>query len=528
MSFRELSMVDVREVLRRWQAGQSARQMKREGVVDRKTAGRYIEAAKEAGLGPESELSEEAVAEVARRVQSRPEASPSSSWAELEGHRAQIEAWLSGKEPLRLVRVHELLQREGVGASYTTLRRWAHEELDWRERPATVRVDDPPPAEEAQVDFGAMGYVTDDEGRRRKLWVLVVTLTMSRYMFVWPTFVQTLGALCEGLEAAWRFFGGVVHRLVPDNMSAIVVRAHDQAPVLTRAFSEYAQARGFFVDLARVRHPRDKARVENQVPYVRERWFAGETFSADLSMLRESAERWCREVAGMRVHGTTRRVPCEVFEVEELPHLLPVPEGRFDVPTWTRPRVHPDHHVQVARSLYSVPTRYIGKRLDARTDRTSVRLYLGTELVKAHPRVAPGKRCTDTSDYPVGKAGYATRSIDGVKAKAHEWGEHIGRFADRLLEGPLPWTKMRQAYGLLRLCDRYGAARVEALCSRALAFDVLDVPRIERMLKGAQQVEQSASEQGKVVRLPQGRFARDPTVFATMKRDTPTTKGGVS
>src|SRR5262249_10953528 len=138
------------------------------------------------------------------------------------------------------------------------------------------------PAEEAQVDFGAMGYVTDDEGRRHKLWVLVVTLTMSRYMFVWPTFVQTLSALCEGLEAAWRFFGGVVHRVVPDNMGAIVVCAHDQAPVLTRAFSEYAQARGFFVDLARVRRPRDKARVENQVPYVRERWFAGETFSADL------------------------------------------------------------------------------------------------------------------------------------------------------------------------------------------------------------------------------------------------------
>jgi hypothetical protein len=175
-----------------------------------------------------------------------------------------------------------------------------------------------------------------------------------------------------------------------------------------------------------------------------------------------------------------------------------------------------------------VPTHLIGKRLDARIDRTSVRLYLGTELVKVHPRAAPGKRCTDTRDYPVGKAGYATRSIDGLKAKAHDMGEHIGRFADRLLDGPLPWTKMRQAYGLLRLCDRYGAARVEALCSRALAFDVLDVTRIERMLKAAQQVEASASEQGKVVRLPEGRFTRDPSVFATMKRGTSTTKGGAS
>lgn len=525
MSFRELSMIDVKELLRRWQAGQSARQMQRESVADRKTATRYIEAAKECGLARDGELTDGVVAEVARRVQARPEAAPSAPWKVLEAHRVRIESWLGAREPLRLVRVQELLQRDGVEVSYTTLRRYAHNELGWREQPATVRVDDPPPGEEAQIDFGEMGYVRDDEGGRRKLWVLVVTLTMSRYMFVWPTFVQTLVALCEGLDAAWQFFGGVVHRIVPDNMTTVVVRASAQEPVLSRGFVEYAQARGFFIDPARVRRPRDKARVENQVAYVRERWFAGETFSADLVVLRESAERWCRDIAGTRVHGTTRRVPREVFEAEELRHLLAKPETAFDVPTWTRPKVHPDHHVQVARSLYSAPTRYLGKTLDARADRTTVRLYDGGELVKMHPRVEPGKRATDPSDYPVGKAGYATRSIEGVRTKAREKGEHIGTFAERLLAGPLPWTKMRQAYGLLRMCDRYGVARVEAMCARALAFDVIDVPRIERMLKAAHQVEETATEGGKVVRLPVSRFARDAASFATMKKDS-TAKGG--
>lgn len=525
MSFRELGMIEVKELLRRWQSGQSARAMHRDGVADRKTATRYIEAAKALGLQRDGALEDDLVADVARSVQARPEPAPSEPWKVLEVHRARIEAWLTGAERLRLVRVHDLLARDGVEVSYTTLRRYAHEELGWRERPATVRVDDPPPGDEAQIDFGEMGYVRDAEGRRRKLWVLVVTLTMSRYMFVWPTFTQTLVALCDGLEAAWRFFGGVVHRIVPDNMSAIVVKANAMEPVLSRAFVEYAQSRGFFPDLARVRRPRDKARVENQVAYVRERWFAGETFSGDESELRESAERWCREVAGARVHGSTRRVPREVFETEELPHLLALPEARFDVPTWTRPKVHPDHHVQVARSLYSVPTHYIGKRLEARADRTSVRLYEGMELVKMHRRVEPGKRSTDPSDYPVGKAGYATRTVDGIKTKARDKGEHIGTFAERLLAGPLPWTKMRQAYGLLRLCDRYGSARVEAMCARALAFDVIDVPRIERMLKAAQQLEETATEGGKVVRLPVSRFARDASAFATMKKSAPM-KGG--
>jgi hypothetical protein len=85
---------------------------------------------------------------------------------------------------------------------------------------------------------------------------------------------------------------------------------------------------------------------------------------------------------------------------------------------------------------------------------------------------------------------------------------------------------MRQGYGLLRLCDRYSAARVDALCARALAFDVVDVSRIERMLKAAQKTEDDASTSGKVVRLPEGRFARDVSSFATVRRDPSGKEGG--
>ena len=515
MSFRELTMIDVKEVLRRWQAGQSARQMSREGVVGRRTATRYIDAAEAVGLTREAELSDEVICAVANRVQERPTPEPSEMRLLLDQHRVRIERWL--EQDLTLVRVQELLTRDAVTIPYTTLRRYAHDELGWKERGPTVLIDDPPPGEEAQIDYGEVGYVATTEGRRRKLWVLIVTLPMSRYEFVWPTFHQTVEALCEGLDAAWRFFGGVVKRVVLDNMSAAIVRADAKDPGVNPAFAEYAQARGFFVDPARVRHPQDKARVENQVPYVRERWFAGESFSDDLAVLRESAQRWCLDVAGARIHGTTRRVPREVFEAEERGHLAPAPTLPFDVPRWTRAKVHPDHHIQVAHALYSVPTRYRGQRVRVRVDQKTVRIYFGNDLVKTHPRMAPGKRSTDSSDYPVGTAPYARRSIDGIIAKAREHGEHVGVYTERLLAGPLPWTRMRQAYGLIRLCERYGADRVNGLCNRALAFDVLDVPRIERMLKAARTAEDAAPI-GRVVSLPTSRFARDPASFATMKR----------
>jgi len=404
--------------------------------------------------------------------------------------------------------------------SYATLRRFAIDELGWGIRKPTVRVADAPPGEEAQVDFGKMGDIYDAaSGRTRALHVLIVTLCFSRYQFVWPTWEQTTAAVCEGLDEAWRFFGGIIARIIPDNASAMVAKADSIGPTIVPAFADYSQARGIFVDAARVRQPKDKGRVENQVAYVRESWFAGEQFD-DLEHARRDAERWCRDVAGARVHGTTREVPRIVFERDERALLKPAPTERFDVPHWGDAKVHPDHHVQVLKSLYSVPTRFIGKKVRVRADSRTVLIYLGAELIKAHPRVAAGKRSTDPNDYPQGVSAYAMRSVDALLARAKERGVHVGRYAEKLLGGPLPWTTMRQGYELVRLCDRYGNARVDAVCARSLDFDVIDVPRIARMLKLAIAGEERASEDGKLRSLPNAtapRFARGADRFATKR-----------
>lgn len=514
MSFREITMQDVREVLRRREAGQSARRIARETGLDRKTVGRYLEQANDQGLDRGTTVTDEIAGAVGKAVQARPLPPPSEAWLALVGRRAQIEAWLGAEPPLRLVRVHELLARDGVTLGYTTLRRFASRELGWRKQAPTVRLDDPPPGQEAQIDFGLMGTVTDGEGKRRRVWALIVTLSSSRYMHVWPTFTQTVEDVCAGLDAAWRFFGGVPKHVILDNASSMVVRASKIDPTLNRTFRDYADARHIFADTARVRHPRDKARVENQVPYVRERWFAGEVFTADLTEIRRHAQAWCRDVAGARVHGTTRQVPRDAYDRDERSHMQPAPAEPFDVPHWSAPKVHQDHHVQVLKALYSVPTRYIGRTLDARADRTSVRLYLGTELIKVHPRKPEGKRSTDPKDFPPGRAPWALRDVDAVIRSAREQGAQVGAFAERLLDGPVPWIKLRQAYGLLRLCDRYGRDRVNALCARALAFAVIDVPRLEGMLKDARRTEDAGVAAGRVIALP-ARFARDASAFAT-------------
>jgi transposase len=278
-------MIDVKELLRRWSAGHSDRKIARESGADRKTIARYTKAACTLGLERGCELTDGVVHQVAQCIQARPLATTSEEWNEVARHRALIERWLAGQgdtRPLRLAKVHALLARDhGLQASYDTLWRFAHQELARREKPSTVRIDDPPPGQEAQIDFGKMGLMLDPEsGKKRTLWALIITLVFSRYQYVWPTFRQTTAAVCEGLDRAWMFFRGITPTLIPDNTKAMINDPDALAPTLVAAFLDYVQARGIFVDPARVRSPKDKPRVENQVPFVRESWFDGETFTS--------------------------------------------------------------------------------------------------------------------------------------------------------------------------------------------------------------------------------------------------------
>jgi hypothetical protein len=368
-----------------------------------------------------------------------------------------------------------------VVVSYRTLHRYAVTELDFGRRRATVPVADGDPGAELQVDFGRLGLIDIDHCRRRVVKGLIFTAVYSRHMFVYPTFTESLAEVVAGFEAAWEFFDGVFKVVIPDNMKAIVDHADATDPRLNDAFREYAESRGFVVDPARIRSPQDKPRVERCVQYVRNNFFAGEHF-AGLEDCRDRARRWCAETAGTRVHGSTRLRPAEVFAAEEQPRLLPVPQAPFDVPSWTRPKVAPDRHVQVAKALYSVPGDLIGQHLTARADASTVKLYWRAELIKVHPRVAPGRRQTDPGDLPAHQSVYAMRDLDKLQRMAAVHGDNIGVYAAAVLEHPLPWTKMRQVYRLLGLVKRHGAQQVDDACHRALDAEVIDVGLIDRML----------------------------------------------
>jgi hypothetical protein len=428
----------------------------------------------------------------------------------LVAHRDQIEAWLG--EGLRLTKIYRRLRAQGVAVPYSSLHRFARAQLDFGAPTITVRVAEPPPGEAAEIDFGLLGLWLDPaRGQRRRVWGLLVTLCYSRYAFLWVTLRQDLPAVLDGLEAAWVFFGGVVKRLVEDNLKPVVTRADRYTPGIDRVFLEYAQFRGFVVDPAIVRHATGKPKVERGIPYCREDFFRGETFR-DVAEMRTRAVVWCRDIAGTRVHGTTRHVPRLVFEAIEQAALLPLSPEPFDRPTWAEATIHPDHHLQFRRALYSVGTAHIGKRVDVRGDSRLVRIYYRGELIKVHPPQPPGGRSTDYTDYPAERTPYALRAPETCTRQAERLGPAIGQFTTVLLSGTFPWARLRQAQKLLRLAERYGADRVNAACARALAFEILDVRRVEKIVQAALERAPGPAEGGEVRPLP-ARFARAPESF---------------
>jgi transposase len=509
-------VIEVREVLRAWLSGVGLRTVAAQAGVDRKTVRRYVAAAEAFGMvrgGDAGQLSDEVIGAVVTAVRPvRPEGH-GTAWQLLQSRREQVEKWVG--QGLTVVKIGDLLARQGVVVPYRTLHRFCVECCGFGRSAATVRVADGDPGVECQIDFARMGLVPDPEtGRRRVAHALIFTAVYSRHTFVWLTYSQTLAAVIAGCEAAWEFFGGCFKVLVPDNMAAIVAGADAVNPRFTTGWLDYAQHCGFATDPARVRSPKDKPRVERTVQYVRSNFFAGEEF-VDLAAAQARVVRWCAQVAGQRIHGTTQARPAQVFTDDEAAALLPRPTS-YDVPAFASCKVHRDYHIEIGKALYSIPKVYIGQYVDVRADSALVKVFWRGQLVKVHPRQRPGGRWTDPDDLPEHTATYALRDLDQLVTRARRCGEDVGIYAQRLLDDKLPWTRMRQVYRLLSLARRYGDGPVNTACGRALEVDVVSVTKIASMLEKA--VENTATPPPRTAAAASARFARDAGEYASDPR----------
>ncbi|PIW34189.1 MAG: transposase [bacterium (Candidatus Ratteibacteria) CG15_BIG_FIL_POST_REV_8_21_14_020_41_12] len=489
MARRKMAVRDFVEIYEQWQGGLGKKTIARSLGISKRTVRKYIEIAEEAGItrsGPKLSRADW-VNLVHKKIDPHQIVKEDGSLTTSEVIRPYHNLISEGLKETTGKTIWDRLQREReLNVSYSSFKRYLRKYF-WQEMMMNkVRIlrKEPPAGEEAQIDFGRLGYWFDPAfGKKRLLYAFAMALAFSRYIFIWIVGQMDLKNWIDAHIKAFEFFDGVPARWVTDNLKDSVIKPDLYDPKLNRTYDELARHYGAIIDPCRGGKPRDKARVERPIPYIRDSFFSGRGDSwRSLDEIREAAMEWCIHVAGQRVHGTTREVPIEVFRQIEQGSLKPLPEAPFEMSQWYTPIVHPDSHILVAGALYSVPWKYIGSEVDARVTAKTVEIYKDEQIIKTHIPVPKGKRQTDYNDYPPEKVQFYQRDPQWCLAQAQELGPSVYQVVEELLRTKA-FNYLRQCQGIIRMGEKYGDKRLEAACYRAIIFDIPSYRTIKNILK---------------------------------------------
>jgi transposase len=501
-----IHMNHLRELIYRLRAGESQRRIARDLGLSRTTVSKYQTWAQEQGyLDAARALPDDATLAATLGEPPQPPCDESS----VEPYRQVVQEWV--EQGVEMTAIWQHLQDDyQYTGSYSSVRRFVNK-MRRTEPEVFVRVHTAP-GEEAQVDFGSVGQLYDPQsGRLRQAYVFVATLCYSRHQYAELVFDQKIPTWIGLHRRAFESWGGVPRRVVLDNLKAAVVKALVHDPVLGEAYRRMAQHYGFVISPTRPRTPRHKGKVENGVHYVQRNFMAGRTF-LDIHTANQQLRTWVKERAGTREHGTTHKAPLLLFNEHEKDALLALPEDPFTLREVKPVKVHPDCHVCVDKSYYSVPYTLVGHQLDAYVGERIVEIYQGTELIATHERsLQPGEWHTRLEHYPEHKAAYLERTPTYCRRHAARLGPATSQVVESLL-GDRPLYRLRSVQAILRLEERVGAERLEAACARALHFGDPSYRRIKTILNAALDRD-PLPEQASEVPEQKHRFARSSDEF---------------
>lgn len=502
-----LHMNLLQDIIHRLRAGESERRIARDLNISRPTVHKYHELAEREGY-LKTDASQPGNIGLATAL--GPGRQPPKMISSLEPHREAVKDFL--QQGLEKTAIWQRLRQDyGYRGSYSSVQRFVNR-LSPEEPEAYVRVHTAA-GEEMQVDFGTVGQLYDPLSERiRTAYVFVATLSFSRHQYAELVFDQKVVTWIALHRRAFEWFGGVVHRVVPDNLKAGVIQALVYDPVLGEAYRKMALHYGFLISPTRPATPEHKGKVENGVHYVQRNFMAGQVF-ADIQFANQHLKTWVKEVAGVRQHGTTHQAPLRLFSEMEQAALLPLPAEPFDLCEIRTVKVHPDCHAVISGSFYSAPYTLVGQQLDAYIRERVVELYQGQKLVGSHVRCSqPGQWQTRLEDYPPHKAAYLQHTPQVCRATAAQIGPSVGLVTEQLL-ADRPLDRLRSVQAILRLEESVGAKRLEAACARALYFGDVNYRRIKAILNAALDREPLPETPASSPLTPPHAFARSGAEF---------------
>lgn len=477
MPGRRFNIVDIRKILLLLRDNKSDRAVSREMEIHRDTVQRYRQWALQQNLFTKPLLPLGDLLELQKKT--LPEPLPPQNQSSVEPFRETVIKLR--KENVKIRALFQRIKERGYEGSYASVYRFVTA-LEPQEPDVCVRVETTP-GEEAQVDFGEVGRLPDPiTGVSRRVYVFVMTLCFSRHQYIEFVFDQKVETWLSLHIHAFAFFGGVVTRIACDNLKSAIIRAAWNDPLANLAYGECAEHYGFRIAPCRPYTPQHKGKVERGVAYIKDNFWAGRELTS-LDKANRAGREWCLSEAGLRVHGTTKERPMDRFEQIERERLLPLPRAAYDMAVMKETKLHRDCYIVFEGSYYSAPYRLVNQKLWVRGGVAQVRLYDSAHrLVATHERARkPGERLTHPDHLPAYKLAGLLVTREDCVLKAQSIGDSASEIVATLLADPV-LDKMRTAGRLVRLVERYSAARVEAACARALRFSDPNYATVKRIL----------------------------------------------
>jgi transposase len=394
----------------------------------------------------------------------------------LEPHQEKIMEWI--EQDLSAVRMHEELDVIGVNVGYTTVKDYVASIKKNTEIFIRMHTE---PGEEAQVDFGYVGYTLDNHGKRRKTWVFNMRLSFSRLDFYKKVYDQKVETFILCHLQAFHYFKGVPRSIKIDNLKAAILEANFYEPVYQRLYKEFSEYYGFQSLPCRIYCPNDKGKVESGIKYVKNNFFSGRKFKNSDDVDKQLAS-WT-ERANNRLHGTTKKIPREEFEAKEQSVLLKLPLQDFNLSKVGTRKVYHDCHIFINQNYYSVPYEYVGKEVEIEIGNHLVKIYYNQQIIATHiEKQGKGEFSTIASHYPKFKCMSNTEFQEKYQVKMAQIGQHAEQLFFSVLEhNKNSWTRPIQ--GILSLIKKYSTDIVNRSCQRALHFGAYEYQIVKNICR---------------------------------------------
>lgn len=396
-----------------------------------------------------------------------------------EPYKTNIQEYLDKK--VSRLRIFEILRDEyGVKSTYINLCKYVQNQFP--KKAEAYGVQTVTPGEVAEIDFGELGLLPGPLGKKVRTFGLAVILPFSKLDFYAICYNQKLDTLIKELKNAFDYFGGTPRKLKVDNMKTAILKNQHYDLEFNQDFLEFATHYNTVVLPCSPYSPEQKGTVESGIKYLQGNFIAGREFQDEID-LKDQLKEWTDNYANARIHGTTRKVPKEVFELEEKTFLQPLPREEFAFFDRCVRIVSSACHIHFDNNYYSVPSSLIGKEVTIRWNEQLVRIIFNGEQIALHLKPAgQGNYVTQRSHLPDYKTYSETEYQAKYEAKMADIGEYAHQYFTMLLEEKESYW-FRSVRIILGLEKQYGKEAVNLSLKRALYYQATDITTIKNILE---------------------------------------------